>query len=1020
LFDLIATALKYRKVTLFLTFALVVYGLVSYQYIPKQEVPEFPVPAALVITVYPGASPLEVEELVTKKIEDEVRDVDGLEYVKSYSRNSVSIVVLRLEAAVSDTEHSWQQLRQRVADIEAELPEQCERPRIDTNLGETAGMLIGLSGEGYSYDQLTGFGREFIQALSKIDGIARFEIIGEVQREVKVEIDAERAFSYGLSMEEIFNILRMQNIEIPSGFLEKDGIKLNVNTPGAFESLKEIENTIVNVSRETGAVVRIKDLAKVSFEPERGASKIKQDGRDAVLLAGYFKKKKNIVLIGKEVREALEAIKDRMPPSLIIDEVLFQPENVDRKVTSFMNSLLQGVVLVILVVFIGMGFRNAIVVSTAIPVSVMLTFAFMHFSGTAVHSMSTMALIISLGMLVDNAIVIADAVQVRIDQGMGRVAAALDGVRDSAVPVFSATLTTVAAYAPLLFLPGSAGKFAEALPKVVIVALTASYLVAIFVTPALSSLIFRPLSESRRKPSMLRRAFQFMLEFGLRQRVVTVLIGVALLFGANWLRSQVGLSFFPAADKTYAHLVLRSELNDLDRTEAMVQQVGEILREQPEISMTTASVGEGLPKFYFTVGRASQQDNFGQILFHFDLTKSTRFKGINDLIYHLQSEINTRVTGVRVSVRALAVQGDNERPIAVRVSGRDLDRLVEVSRQVKALITSIPGTFDIEDDAAQQSLQLRVDVDQELASSAGLFKYDILRQINIALYGSEASVYRSAGKEYDIVVTSGIKTLEELENLSIKSRFGGGHRLLKQVASFRLEPQLDTVRRYNGARSVEVTAKSAPGFSPAVMEDVLEHQLLPTINTDGVTVTYNGERERIAKLFGSVLFAALIAVGVVYLILFIQFNSFLRPLVILVTVPLSSVGATVGLYVFRQDFSFTAVLGMASLVGIVVNNAILLIDYIDKARRRGDTVHQACLDAVAKRYRPIMLSTITTALGLTPLLVTYNPLFTPMAISLMNGLLFSTVLTMVMIPVVFSLFFSWEDKRKGLAVTGEG
>jgi len=994
-------AIRNRKITLLFTAAIALYGLYAYYVIPKQENPETSPPVALITTIYPGASPEEVEQLVTEKIEDAVAEIDGYDYARSFSRNSVSIVVVWL-ATGADKDRAWRQLREEISDVESTLPDMCQQPEINTKLAETAGMMISLSGPDYDYDQLDNFARVFERELARIDGVARFDIDGKVEKEVKVEVEHAKLNSYGFSLEDVVNILRAQNVEIPSGALEQDGVRIDVTTPGVFESLRDIENTIVDVSPETGAPVRLRDFARVSMGLEDGAIKLRHDGASAVLLTGYFEPGKNIVLVGREVRDALERVKHRFPPALRVDEVIFYPEDVDAAVTRFMSSLLQGILLVIVVVFLGMGFRNAMIVSTAIPLSVLVTMAVMNLVGIQIHQVSTASLIISLGMLVDNAIVIADAIQVRVDRGVENVKAAYEGARDSAVPVFTATLTTVAAYFPLLVLPGPVGDFVKSVPQIVMISLSCSYLVAMLVTPTLAAIFFRPLAARAQRESGLRRLFYFLLRRGLRHKAATIGIALGTFGAALFLQSVMGLSFFPAADKDMAYVNINSEIADLETTERLAIQVEAILADTPEVTSYTTAVGEGLPKFYVTVAKASQAEDFAQVMFRYDLEQGGRFKTNAELAFHLHQRLRSSISGGVATVRLLELAEPSQAPVIARISGDDMERLEQASRALQDSLREIPGTIDVNDDAASQSLEFRVQVDDDVATNMGITKYDIQRQINIALYGGKASVFRKAGNEYAIVVKSDIRSKRALENLAVKSSVAGHKVLLKQFAEVVLHPRLELITRYQKERSIAVTAQVAPGYSSPRIEQALE-DAIPRLELGDVSVTFDGEREKIKKNFGNVGMSALVALAAVYLILLVQFYSFRQPLVILITVPLSVIGSILGLFLMRQSLSFTAALGMASLIGIVVNNAILLIDYINKARQRGDDVDAACFDAVKRRFRPIGLSTLTTVMGLTPLMLSRNPLFFPMSISLMSGLVVSTLLTMVVIPVVFSL-----------------
>lgn len=1001
--SLIFAAIDKKKITLFSVLIIAVYGLYSYYVLPKQEHPDVTAPIALVTTIYPGASPGEVEELVTEKIEDALSEVDGHDFIKSWSRNSISIVVLRLvQNRTIDVDEAWNDLRVELAQIENQLPEGCRKPEIFTDLTETAGMLVSLSGGNYSYDQLVSFAEDFKKKLSRVNGITRFEITGAQEKEVKVEVEAQKLNQHSFSLEDIIVILKAQNLEIPSGKIKDGEFRINVSTSGNFESIKDIENVIIDVSTQTGAPVRLKDVARISMGLEEGTYKIRQNGKNAVLLAGYFEPSKNIVLIGKDVRRVLDEVKNRFPPDLIVDEVTYQPHEVEDAVGSFMSSLLQGILLVIIVVFLGMGFRNAIIVSMAIPISILMTFCAMNIMGLKIHQLSTCALIIALGMLVDNAIVIADAIQVRLDDGMDRIKAAFEGARDSATPVFTSTLTTVAAFFPLLMLPGPAGEFLQSIPLIVMISLSASYLVAMFVTPAMASVFFRKTERDTSKRQITRRLFTGLLAIGLKSRKTTLLVAFGMFCVALYILSITSLRFFPNADMDIFYVNIRAERFDLNKAESLTIEVENFLKQQKEIVSYTSAIGNGLPKFYLTAKNTVQSENFGQILARFDLERSKRFNTKEDLTLKFQNQLDSTISGGTATVKLLEIGDPVDAPIVMRISGTDYARIEEVSKALSAEVENIQGTINVTNDITNQSYEFAVDVNSDVATNMGISKYDIQRQINIALYGARASVYKKAGNEYNIVVKTDISSKEQLENLAIKSTIAGNKVLLKQFAKIGLKPQIEDIRRYDREKSIAVVSDVIPGYNSTQIEDYIESSVLPKMNLDGVEISFDGEREKITKNFGNVGVSSIFAIIAVYLILLIQFNSFTQPLVILLTIPLSLVGSVIGMFVVGQPLSFTALLGVASLIGIVVNNAILLIEFINRAQREGQDIIDSCKDAVEKRFRPIMLTTVTTVMGLMPLLFSQSAMFTPMSIALVSGLIAATFLTMVIIPVVFA------------------
>ena len=1005
---IIAAAINKRKITLVIILAVALFGWLSYDNLPRQENPDITPPVALVTTIYPGASPSDIERLVSQKIEDAASEIDDFDHVESFSRNSVSIVVVFLKISAKP-DKAWRQLRNKIDDVQPDLPEMCKKPHINTNLSETAGMMIALSGEAYDYDQLADFADVFKKELARVQGVSRFDIDGEINKQVMVRVDSAKLNQYRLSFDDLVNILRAQNIAIPSGALRQNGVKIDVSVPGAYASVRDIGNTIVDVSTKTGAVVRLRDLAHVQLEDEEGAYRLRQNGAKAVLLVGYFERGENIVHIGHRVRQVLDRVKARFPKDLHVDEVLYYPSDVEQAVNGFMLNLLQGILLVIIVVFLGMGLRNAAIVSVSIPLSVLATFSMMNLLGLQIHQISTAALIIALGMLVDNAIVIADAIQTRVDANMDRVEAAYAGARESAIPVFTATLTTVAAYFPLLVLPGAVGDFVEAIPLIVMISLSASYLVAMLVTPMLAAIFFRPQKKTNAAQGWVRRPFMALLDLGMEHKFLTVFIGFAALAAAIFLQSQQGLSFFPHADKNIMHMTLNAERMDLDSSEALAAQVEDVLQQMPEISSVTTAIGKGLPKFFVTVPRYHQAENFAQIMFRFDLSKSTRFADVDALQFYLQRKLQQSISAGRVAVKILELADPSAAPVVLRLSGEDQDQLARLSKTIQQAIRKIPGTMEVGDDSTPDSLGYSVESDSDVATSMGISAYDIQRQINVALYGGEASVFRSAGHEYKIVVKSDIGSVAELENMAIKSRIAGHKVLLKQFADVQLRPRSELITHYQKERSIALTSFVQPGYSSAEIEAYIESQILPKIALDGVRVSFDGEREKIKKNFGNVGVSALLALIAVYLILMVQFNSFRQPLIILLTVPMSVIGSIFALFFAGQSLSFPAILGMASLIGVVVNNAILLMDFVNKALAKGYRINAACSDAVDKRIRPIGLSTVTTVVGLTPLLFSNKPLFVPMSLSLVGGLIGSTLLTMVVIPVVVSLFM--RDKR---------
>jgi len=996
----IAAAINNRKITLVLAVAVMIFGLYSYFIIPKQEDPDITPPFAMLTTIYPGASPEIMEKLVTKKIEDKLVEIDGYQYSQSYSQNSVSIVIMRLRNG-ADIDESWRALREKMDDLQSQLPEGSSKVNIKTDLAETAGIIISLTGGNYSYEELEFFAEDMKNQLMKIGGISRFEINGTQNKEVKVRVDIRKLNQYMLSLQDIANIIEASNVEIPSGTI--DGTSINVKVSSQYENLEDIEDTIIYVSPDSGLSVRLKDIAKVEMGLEDSSYKVKHDGQNAVLLTGYFVKNKNIVHIGKDVEKVLDKLKENLPEDVTLDKVLFQPEEVAKSTSDFIKNLLEGMIFVIIVVFLAMGLNNAIVVSTAIPLSIMATFIAMNLLGIKLHQISISALIIALGMLVDNAIVISDAIQVRLDKGEDRFDACVNGAREVAIPVFSSTLTTVAAFIPLLMLDSVAGEFVISVPQIVMISLSFSYITALFVTPSLAYIFFKP-GRGKLKSFSLRRVFMSLLSKGIKYRKLTIALSIGVFAFSIYIALQLGLQFFPYADKDMMYININSEIgNDLEKTEKIAEDVFNVLKEQPEIKFYTGAIGDGLPKFYNAIPISTPSKDYAQILLKLDLKKGGRFKTNSEFADHLQLELDRRVTGGTASVKMLELAEPAAAPVIVRISGEDMDQLVHTASVIKSMLEGIPGTMNIEDDHADRIYQYNVDMDRAVAAYYGLSAYDVQNEMNIALMGRVPTKLRQYGREYNIRVEGNISSKEDLENLMVKSTATGKKALLKSVAPITVDHQYPQIKKYDREMTVMVYSDVKTGYSPVDVERKLEEKLKQT-DLGNVSIVFDGEREKIIQYFGDLGVSMIFAVILVYIILLFQFRSFLQPFVILVTIPLSVIGSVFGLAIFRQPLSFTALLGVVSLAGVVVNNAILLLDFINAERNEGKDVDEACVDAVDKRFRPIMLTTTTTVIGLIPLAFGGSSLMVPMAVSLMSGLMVSTLLTMVIIPVVYSLF----------------
>ncbi|WP_296317011.1 efflux RND transporter permease subunit [Winogradskyella sp. UBA3174] len=999
----LSAPIKQSKITLFIAIAIAIVGFYFYNLLPKQENPDIAVPVAMITTIYPGASLTDIEQLITNPIENAVNEISGFDKVESYSFNSASIVVVSLTND-ADVEKSWQELRRVINDIDSRIPKDAYKPYIDTKLIETAGMIISFSGENYNYEQLAAYAEVFQKQLSKVDGVTRFELIGKIPQEIEIKIDIAQLQKYPISIENIAEIIKAQNVSFPAGAIKTENGQINVNITSPFGIVKDIENTILYTSTENGSSLRLKDLATVKILESKDVKyKTKQNGKNAVLLAGFFKSGKNIIPIGKDVRQRIESTKQDFPDDLIIDEISFEPESIDKSIADFMMNLLQGIAFVMIVVFIALGFRNAIIVSVAIPLSILISFVAMWVFDLKVHQISTTALIISLGLLVDNAIVVVEAVQEHLNKGKDKLQAAYLGAKETAKPILSATLTTIAAFSPLLFLPGAAGDLLGAIPKIVIISLIASYFVAMLVIPALTVLFARKSKEKKIRKNYLRIFFINFLDKALTYKKTTLTISFVVLILAFLSVGFLNDEYFPPADKQTLYIDISGESFSLENTENIVEKIEHILQQQPETKSYTSSIGKPLPRFYQLMEVNVQSLEYAQIKVDFDMDKSENFTNKKELAAYLQNQFNEKIIGASVQTRLLSLSGSGGGAVLLDISSDNINRNIEVAKMIRDTLRNLEGAYKIGTSISNAKYEYVADIDFNLAASLGLSQYDIQKQINLALMGSELTKYRKNGNEFPVNISGNISSISELENLGIVSSQTQQKILLKQIADIKIEKKYPVIRHNNKERNISVFCDAKEGYSAIEIANKIEFEILPKLDTKGTDITFNGEREASKKDSGNIGFASLAAIFLVYIILMIEFNSFAQPFVILLTLPLAFIGSIAGLLVTGQPFSFTAILGIASLIGIVVNDAILLITFINRAKEQGMSIIEASRDSSNQRFVPIMVTTATTVMALIPLSLSGNEMFVPLAVALMFGLIVATILTLVVIPVLFTV-----------------
>lgn len=1006
---ILRVVLSHRLVVGLLAVIIVVLGLYSYHITPKQEYPDINPPMAMMTIHYPGALPEDVERLVTRKIEEDIESIAGFKRSSSRSMHGLSIVVLELDYG-TPVEEAWRDLRNRMADLRSDLPDEVYDIQINTKLDETAGFIFALTSETHSNESITLMAETLKEHLLDIPGVTRVNLMGELTRQVRIRVDTKALNQLPLTLGQIQGILRAQASSTPLGELTPSpGERIRVNLDRGIEDVDSIREMILLASPETGETLSLEQIAQVQLVHGEDQQQVWHEHKPAVIVSGYFSEGRNVLFIGRAIEEMLATFQSDLPEDMMLETILFQPEDITRNVNGFVLNLLQGIVFVVIVVFFGMGLRNSLVVSSAIPLSILMTLSLLRVTGIPIHQISIAALIIALGMLVDNAIVVADAIQVRVDLGEERLAACVLGTRDVAIPVLTSTLTTVGAFLPLLMLHSIAGEYIKSVPQIVIISLVSSYLVSVFFVPTAASLFFTP-HENKGRTQKARATFYRLVESGIHHPgrslgMLGIMVVIAVVMGL-----QLGLQFFPKADTDLIYVDIHTEIDQgTAQTAKTAHRVSQILAQYPEVTQQSLSVSHGFPKFFNTVPVPSQARNYGQILFRADLSATGRYRNMAQLANALQLHIDRDISGARVEVKLLEQADPIAAPVLVRISGGDETQRHQAARFIRRQLEAIEGTINVQDNLRASVYEYQIRPDDLRALRLGITRHQLAEELSIAMMGRTVASITINHREVDLHVESDLRDYEALGSFGIVSGITGQKVPLSQLASIQATPSLPEIFKESGKKTVTIKSDVMDGHNAVGIQNRLQG-IIEGNPPAGVSITYAGEREEIIKYFGEVGVSAIYSVFIVLVILVIQFGKLRLPLLILLTIPFSAVGSISGLWLFRQPLSFTALLGMVSLFGIVVNNAIILLDYIQYEVNQGKSPLEASRHAVALRLRPILLTTATTIMGLVPLILSGSHLFTPMAVSLMAGLAVSTFLTLVVLPIMYIMTSRHDEK----------
>jgi len=1017
-------AIDNRSFTWMVFIFLTVIGVRSLITMPRTENPEVTVPGSSIIVLLPGAGPMDMESLVVLPLEESMNELEDIKRIISDVRDGIAVISVEFEFN-SDADEKYDEVVQQVNSIRSTLPD--EIFHLETwqwSISDMSMMLLALISEDAPYVEMEHTSEELRKRIEKIRSIRKVTAYALPEQEVHICLDFEKMAMVSTTLEQISRAIQTNNMNIPGGDISLGAVNLSVKSSGSFKTLDEIRNMVV--SSFMGRLIYLRDVATIEYAYEdqnykaRFGSKLSQNdspgGERSILLGISQKEGLNVLETGEQMDPIIEAFKEELPANMRLEVVYNQPQTVRSRINLFMSNLLQGIVLVGLVIFLSLGFRSSIVVVLAIPLSLTIGLGFLDMAGFGLQQISIGGLVVVLGLLVDNSIVMVENINRHIQMGHTRKKASILAASEIGWPVVTATLTTVLAFVPIAAMPDETGEFIKSLPITIALTLTVSLFIALSFTPMITSKLFKEKREVDRKPWGISGILDWVIKHPFRRTLAEALKRpwLSMLFASMFLVISlamfpfVGVSFFPKAEQ--ANLMIQATLpegSSLERTDQVAHYLESVLDTMPEVKYYATNVGHGNPRIYYNVFPKRFDKCFAEIyvqLYNYD---TELFQGI---LESLRSEFDA-YPGARIRVKEFEQGPPFDAPVQIYLTGDDLDVLREISADVEGMIREHPGTINIENKFIKTNTEMLLNINKEKASMLGVPVVEIDRTIRAAVAGLQVSSFRDpSGEEHQVVLKMDRGDTfgeEELERIYVSSLSGRQHQL-KQFVDIELQQAPSSISRYDMERTAEILADVKSGYTlDEVMDPVLaklEQYSLPA----GYSYTVAGEYEERNEAFGGVSNAVLIAIISILSVLVLQFRSFKQPLIVFLAIPFAVTGMIWALWITGNTFSFTASIGLTSLVGIVVNNSIILVDYINKLRERGKPLNEALQLAAETRLTPIVLTALTTMGGLLPLTLKGGTLWAPMGWTIIGGLLVSTVLTLVIVPVIYKLL---ERKR---------
>ncbi|WP_109436609.1 MULTISPECIES: efflux RND transporter permease subunit [Aquimarina] len=1021
-------SIEKNRITFMVLGTIILLGISMYFSLSRDSMPPFTIRVASVVSTFPGASPERVEQLVTDKIEKIVQELPELKEVNSTSRTGLSVVSVTLKDEVPENKMQavWDRLRRKLEGIKG-LPNGVVPNLDDDGIGDVYGIVVGLTSDGYSYAEMKEYADDIKDDLIKIPDAAKVEMGGEQEERIFVEFDNTRLKEYGLSATKLQQSIAEINILNSGGQINVGDERIILEPTGNFNSIDDIRNMLIAIGN--GAqLVKLGDITTITkgyIDPP--TQKVRVNGKDAISLHINLKDNANVITLGEEVNQVVKRWQERLPIGIELNRVSSLDTYIDFKVSDFINNLMQSIGIVLIVMLVFLGFRTGFVIASLIPIVTIMTLMIMGLMNIGLNQVTLAALIMALGMLVDNAIVVAETILVKMEEGIEKKKAAIEAFTELWMPLLISTLTTSAAFLAFYLSPTNMGDIVGPIFVVISIALLSSWIIALTVITMFCYLFLKVTPKSEKKPSFIDRVINSMKNYYKNLILLALtnkykfIIGIFICFFVSLYGfTKVAFIFFPDSDRNMITIDINlPEGNKIERTVDVVKRIEQYMIDSLQTNSSRSTgivdwssyIGEGPESYDLGYSPDEANSNYAHIL-----VNTSSFNENNNMIAKLDKFTFSNFPNADIKVGPLGAGGGGV-PIEIKVSGSSPDELSKIAEQVKLKLSKISGTKNVKDDWGPKSKKFLIQIDQNRAQTAGISSQDIATSLQTVLDGFQTGEYREDDKSIPILMRSDNnqqQSLASLETLNIYAQNSGKSVPLLQIASIVPAWQYSKIKRLDLRRTINISSElRLTGNASAITAEItpwLEEEIKNW--PEGYVYEFGGDAKNSEESMGSVIGYLPISAFIIVLLLIIQFNSFRKMVMVVFTIPLAIIGVVIGLLVFREPFGFMPFLGVISLAGIVINNAIVLIDRMEiEQKDLGRTEKDAVIAACLQRFRPILLATFTTVLGLIPLYISGGEMWEGMAVSIMIGLLFGTVITLLFIPSLYSALYKVNYKE---------